>query len=105
LATLIYECHTQGRISSQEMLSLLDILSRVLDQRDEELSALLLRWARTGVSDEDGGEINEIIKATLVHTDWKDAASRNMTIKLVRDLVTELERTIKIRRGDSPYTG
>ncbi len=98
---MIYECHIQGRISPEEMLALLDILSIVLEQRDKELSHLLLRWVRMGIEGGDVAEINEIIRTTLVHTDWKKATNREKAIHLIEDLVTELEKKIEnSRKGD-----
>jgi len=92
LATLIYECHTQGRLSPEEMMCLLDILAALLDQGDTELANLLRRWASSGMREKDALDINEIIRVTLVNTDWKDAFARAKGLELIRDLVSELEK-------------
>lgn len=96
LATAIYECYTKGRLSSPELLFLLQMLEDVIEGRAEEsLFAHLRRWVAAGMHGPGNQEINEIIKATLISTDWKEPASRQNSTEIIAELVEELEKAKK----------
>lgn len=93
LATLVYESYHQGRLSSPEMLCLLELLERVVVERRHNcpLPPLLRRWMAAGPNDEKNREISEIIKATLVNIDWGDSSCER-SADIIKDLVGELEK-------------
>ncbi|NLU50864.1 MAG: hypothetical protein GXX09_10785 [Syntrophomonadaceae bacterium] len=93
LATLVYESYHQGRLSSAEMLFLLEILETVVaGGRAGPLLPYLRRWVATKAGSREQHDISAIIKATVVNTDFGDAASVTNTAGIIRDLVEELEK-------------
>jgi len=85
LANLIVNLFIQkGNISQEEMYCLLSILDRTtLGKEDQGLIQVLRDWQ----AGEPNPEIDEIIKATLVNTDFSKPASLAANLDTIRELI------------------
>lgn len=83
-ASLIADTGMRGQISVQEMRFLLSLLDQVMVTRGcPEMIELLKDW-RDLPPDE---EVDQIIKETLVNIDFKDRASVQVNLDIIKDLL------------------
>jgi hypothetical protein len=88
-ASLIAGLVIRKRISEEEMAFLLNLLDLVFFQNDQRDFIELLKNWHPGEGD---GEIDEIIKATLLKTDLKNSRSIQENSEIIRDLIREKYR-------------
>ncbi|MCR4399538.1 MAG: hypothetical protein NUV35_01450 [Syntrophomonadaceae bacterium] len=92
LATVIYEAHCLGRLSSREMLCLMELLEEAFTRREGwPLLQVLHRWAAAPRQGNAAQEIDAIVLATLAGTDLQDPAARAQATDIISSLVAALE--------------
>jgi len=85
VANLIVTLHVQkGRLTQEEMYCLLSILDLTMQGKDDRGLIQVLRDWQEG---EPNPEVDEIIKATLVSTDFTKPASLDANLETLRDLI------------------
>jgi len=83
-ASLVADLGLRGRIAEDEMLFLLNLLDQVMVKQEyPELAGLLRRWLALKPQ----GEINEIIKATLLTMDFNDLRAVQANLELIQELL------------------
>lgn len=94
--TLIADLGFKQRISFEEMNFLLSLLDLIFVHQDNpEITATLRQWVRT----DNGSEIDDIIKATLMATDLNDQAAVQECMRAIAEL---LEHRIGNADGINP---
>lgn len=87
-ANLIYDLYYRYRISEEERVFLLNLLETAIYKNDRpQLLELLKRW-NANFND---SEHDQIIKATLLVTDWSDEQSVLFNTKVISDLIKAKE--------------
>ncbi len=85
VAKLIANLHVQkGRITQEEMYCLLSILDLIMQGKDDRGLIQVLRDWQAG---EPNPEVDEIIKATLISTDFTKPAALDANLETLRDLI------------------
>ncbi|MDD2586674.1 MAG: hypothetical protein PHT79_06545 [Syntrophomonadaceae bacterium] len=85
-ASLIVDLCVRGRLNSEEMHFLLNLLDMSVLQRDNSgLFAILKVWLK-GENDE---EIDAIVKATLLAIDFSNQKSLQTNTELIKGLIAE----------------
>lgn len=88
-ANLIYDLGYRNQISAEEKIFLLNLLEITIYKQDQpQLLKVLKRWMN-GFND---GELDQIIKATLLAADWTDEQSALFNIQVITDLIDSRER-------------
>ncbi|MBC7074893.1 MAG: hypothetical protein H5T98_02225 [Syntrophomonadaceae bacterium] len=83
-ASLIVRLSFEGKLSSEEMRFLLNLLDFVILKRGNfEIVSTLKKW----ISKYDGSETDEIIKATLLAVDFNNSDSIRFNMELIRELL------------------
>lgn len=83
-ASMIADMGVRGKLSVEEMNFLLSLLDIVVVKKDQpQLIQILQNW----VNINEGSEIDEIIKATLVAADFNDRESMEQCLQLVTELL------------------
>lgn len=88
-ASLIAILGARSKIESDEMMFLLNLLDYIMSaDRNRAFMEVLGLWINGRSSDEEGNEIDEIIKATLLTVDFTDGESLDGVIATIRDLLS-----------------
>jgi predicted methyltransferase MtxX (methanogen marker protein 4) len=83
-ASMIADMGVRGKLSVEEMNFLLSLLDIVVVKKDQpQLIQILQNW----VNINEGSEIDEIIKATLLAADFNDRESMEQCLQLVTELL------------------
>ncbi|MGI6435791.1 MAG: hypothetical protein ACOX0F_10615 [Syntrophomonadaceae bacterium] len=83
-ATVIMDLFMTGRIDTEELHCLLNLLEAVMIKREQqELIALLKKW-RPGI---EHTEIDDIIKATLLALNYDDKDDMDHSLALLDELI------------------
>ena len=83
-ASMIADMGVRGKLSVEEMNFLLSLLDIVVVKKDQpQLIQILQNW----VNINEGSEIDEIIKATLMAADFTDEESMEQCLQLVTELL------------------
>ena len=83
-ASMIADMGVRGKLSVEEMNFLLSLLDIVVVKKDQpQLIQILQNW----VNINEGSEIDEIIKGTLVAADFNDRESMEQCLQLVTELL------------------
>ena len=83
-ASMIADMGVRGKLSVEEMSFLLSLLDVVVVKKDQpRLIQTLRNWVETN----EGSEIDEIIKATLMAADFTDEESMEQCLQLVTELL------------------
>ena len=87
-ASMIADMGVRGKLSVEEMSFLLSLLDVVVVKKDQpRLIQTLRNWVETN----EGSEIDEIIKATLMAADFTDEESMEQCLQLVTELLESRE--------------
>lgn len=103
LAHAVFTLHLQkGRLSRDEMYCLLNVLDMTLPgMEDQGLVQVLREWQEGHPNP----EIDEIIKATLLGTDFTKPASLASTTGTIRELIRYNKDLGETRVDDEPPSG
>ena len=83
-ASMIADMGVRGKLNVEEMHFLLSLLDIVVVKKDQpQLIQILQNW----VNINEGSEIDEIIKATLLAADFNDRESMEQCLQLVTELL------------------
>ena len=87
-ASMIADMGVRGKLNVEEMSFLLSLLDVVVVKKDQpRLIQTLRNWVETN----EGSEIDEIIKATLMAADFTDEESMEQCLQLVTELLESRE--------------
>lgn len=88
LANLIYDLNFRYRISEEEKVFLLNLLEIIIYNKDKpQLLGVLKLW----MDNYNASELDQIIKATLLATDWTDGEAEAFNIQVIIDLLDAKE--------------
>ncbi|QGT99557.1 hypothetical protein SYNTR_0964 [Candidatus Syntrophocurvum alkaliphilum] len=82
-ASMIARIYYKGAIQEEEMIFLLNILEIIIQKDNVEIIDVLKKWWHTDLDD----ETNEIIKSTLLSTDFRDKESYSINIQIIKELI------------------
>ncbi len=83
-ASMIADMGVRDKLTIEEMKFLLSLLDVVVVKKDQ---AQLIQTLRNWVNTKEGNEIDEIIKATFLATDFNDEESMQQCLQLVAELL------------------
>jgi hypothetical protein len=88
LSSVIVTLQIKGRLEADESRALLDILDLLVRKGDDSTLRVLDQYLGVPTAAETE-EIDEIVKASLTGCNWRDQASRQGVIEVIKELTAE----------------